>query len=267
MSEPVCRCGENIPYEAVTNQRVAELAQRPGVGAIVPAAIWPDAPAPTRTTRASRGEVPAFTDQSAGADWALTPRDVTTARHAEHKPWWTPSQWSSATVDDYRRALEYGVIKEGSKWPGIPSDFHERRHPGRAWKDECWSCNSVKWTAGLQTRLAIPQVVLYCVRNGLPCTLITDRGRDASVVYDTEPYFVISAEWVPVRTIPEVLNSLALSVDGMHLSGSDRELLQDVVTRLWWPSPWEGLSALSGRANELVRPSALRHWRECVTTA
>jgi hypothetical protein len=108
--------------------------------------------------------------------------------------------------------------------------------------------------------------VLYSVRAGLPCTLITDRGADPSVVYGTEPYYTINPDWVPVRTIPAVLNSLASSADCLQLSSSDHELLQDVVTRLWWQSPWEAVSALSEPANALVRSSARGHWRECERT-
>jgi hypothetical protein len=262
--EPVCsRCGEIKPYEAVTNRRVAALAQRPGVGAIVPVAIWLDAPS---STRAFPSRALAFADRSVGADWVLTHQDVTTARQAEHKPWPTPSQWSWATVDYYRNAFEYGVIEAGTEWPGIPSGSHEEPHSGRAWKGACWSCYSVKGTRGRQTRLTLPQVVVYCVRAGLPCTLITDRGQDASAVYGTGQFFKINPDWVPIRTIPDVLNSLASYADSMHLSRDDRGLLQDVVTRLWWHSPWEALSSLSESANELVRPSARRHWRECVLT-
>jgi hypothetical protein len=261
MREQACaRCGETIPCEAVTNRRVAELAHRPGVGAIVPAAVWPDAPP---LIQASCVGAPVFTDQPTGADWVLACSDGTITRQAEHKPWWTNSHWPPATVEDYRRALDV-VIIEGSRWPGIPSSSHQKPHSGRAWKDDCWSCGNVKWTGGRLTRLAIPQVVLYCVRTGLPCTLVSDRGQ-ASAVYGTEPYFTISAHAVPIRTIPEVLNSLASSASSLRLSSSDTELLQDVVTRLWWPSPWDALSALSEPAYALVRPSARRHWSECET--
>jgi hypothetical protein len=264
MSEPVCtRCGETYPREAVTNQQVARLAQRPGVGTIMSTAIWPDAPS---STQRSHDASLAFADQSDGADWVLSYPDSKTARQAEHKPWSAPAHWPWATVDCYRRAFHDGVIKEGPKWPGIPSRSHEKRHSGRAWKDDCWSCYSVKGTGGQITRLTIPQVVPYCVRTGLPCTLITDQGREASVVYSTGAYYTINPDWVSVRTIPEVLNSLAFSADSLQLSNSDHELLQDVVTRLWWQSPWEAVSALSESANRLVRASARRHWHECETT-
>jgi hypothetical protein len=260
MSEQVCvRCGEVIPCEADTNRRVAELAQRPNLGAIVATAIWPDA---SLTGKKPCGDGLIFADQSTGADWVVTCQDGAIARQAEHKPWWTNSHWPPATVEDYRRALDESVIQKGPKWPGIPSPTHQGRHRGRAWKDDCWSCASVKWTGGQFTRLAIPQVVLYCVRTSLPCTLVSDRGP-ASVAYSTEPWFTISPVAVPVRTISEILNSLASSANNLHLSSSDTELLQDVVTRLWWPSPWEALSTLSESATALVRPSALQHWREC----
>jgi len=257
MSETVCtRCGEIYPREAVTNKRVAQMAQRPGIGSIVSAAIWPDVPS---FTQAPKAAPLAFTDQSDGADWVLTDPDGKTARQAEHKPWSAPSHWPWATVGDYRSALQDGIIKEGPNWPGLPSRRHEQSHNGRAWKGDCWSCYSVKNTGGQVTRLTIPQVVLYCVRGGLPCTLITDRGAEASVVYGTEPYYLINPDWVPVRTIPAVLNSLASVADCLQLSSSDHELLQDVVTRLWWQSPWEAVRALSEPANALVRPSARRH--------
>jgi hypothetical protein len=252
------RCGIIMPHETVTNRQVAKFAQRPGVGTIMPPSIWPDALPPPQ---APCGRPPALTCHSTGADWVL--RDGTSSRLAENKPWSTVAHWPWATVDDYQRALKDQVITEGPKWREL-SPLHEPRHPGRAWEGDCWSCARVKGTGGRFSRLAIPQVVLYCVRTGVPCTLVTDRGQ-ASIVYDVEGYFTINPDWVPVRTIPEVLNSLASSASRPHLSSTDHELLRDVVTRLWWPSPWEALNALSGPANALIKPSARRHWSKCET--
>jgi hypothetical protein len=255
------RCGHVIPREAVTNRRMAELASRPEAAAMVAEAIWP-AEAP-----AARGVPTLFAACPTGADWVLSGLAGGLVCQAEHKPWGTPAQWSWATAGEYRCAIDKRVII--GPGPGLltaPDGTHEGPHHGKAWTGDCWSCKKVPGTSGRLVRLALPQVVLYSVRASLPCTLITDQGPDASSVYSTgptatEPGFTINPASVPVRTVAEVLNSLAARA--ARVSGGDRDLLRDIATRLWWRSPWNAVSTLSGSANELITESAQRHWRDC----
>ena len=107
-------------------------------------------------------------------------------------------------------------------------------------------------------RLAIPQVVLYPLRHEAPCTLITDLG-DATTVYGTHPDFRTAADWVPTRTIPEVLHDLAVHLDGVRLPVAAEDAVADIATRLWFRSPWSAWEDLNGRS--LVDPAAEEYVR------
>jgi hypothetical protein len=251
MAETVCAaCGERwYPHEAVTNRLVAEAARWPGIGLAIRKAVWPDDPP---TTCLECGDLLTFSASGVDADWHLACAAKHNARHAENKPRGAPAHWSKARAEHYERALSEGVIIKTDGWPGVPPAWHEHGHQ---WTDQCWACERVKGTAGKLCRLAIPQVVLYRLDTGMPCTLVTDRG-DATAIYQSLPFFGIAPDAVPVRTVPQVLNSLAAALRSLSLSSYQRHVLEDIATRLWWRSPWERSREIYAPARALVRTTA-----------
>ena len=254
MVERLCpTCGEpEYPHETITNWLVAQAAQWPGTGIAVWRALWPHY-LPLTCLRCGR-EL-AFQARRTGADWQLICPVGHVAQHAEHKPAGAAAQCSPAQVEDYRRAVGDGVIVTAGAWPGWPEKWHERSHD---WQDACytWGCQQDRRATGKRYLLAIPQVVRYRLDNGLPCTLITDRG-DATAVYETLPYFKINPAEVPVRTTTEVLNDLTAALRRVSLSENQVLVMQDIATRLWRRLPWEHVKAFHPASRTLIRAGAI----------
>jgi hypothetical protein len=255
MTERICpMCGEpEYPRETTTNWLVAQAAQWPSAEITVWRAIWPhNLPA----TCPRCGRELAFWARWTGADWQLTCPVGHVACHAEHKPVGAPAQWSRAQVEDYRRAVDDGVILPADAWPGWPETWHEQSH---TWQDACycWGCQRDRRATGKRYLLAIPQVVRYRLDTELPCTLITDRGG-ATAVYETLPYFRINPAEAPVRTTTEVLNDLAAALRRIPLDENQALVMHDIATRLWRRLPWEHVQALHAAGRALIRPGAYR---------
>lgn len=236
------------PHEAVTNRLVADLTgQSVAIDVAVREALWPDLGC-TRCLHRPNG----LQESGRDADWTLASCDHDPVRLAEHKPLGAAGQWSWATTADYRSAVADGIIRPLPSWK-IPGARHERPH---RWSADCSCCKSVHRTGGRTARLAIPQVVRYAVRHHVPCTLVTDLG-DASAVYITEPCFTISDVWVPVRTVPDVLDHLALRLAEDRLATGMQSAVRRVATRMWRRSPWPSWEAPHPGTN-LVSDAALR---------
>ena len=109
-------------------------------------------------------------------------------------------------------------------------------------------------------RLAMPQVVRYCLDHNVPCTLVTDQGDATNVYINAYPSlgrdFIITAAAAPVRTTPSVLNSLAGAIRRCSLSNDQRRLICDIATRMWWRLPWDQVRAVYAPARALVKPVA-----------
>lgn len=251
MNEPRCQfCGEVVkPYERVTNRKVSDAAKWPGpAGLAIRWAIFPDLP----ETCPDCGRRPPFEESGQGADWRV--ECCSLRRAGENKPGGAPIQDSPVSLREYEQVFDGALTVPDAEWAGIPPAWHAEPH---SWTEDC--VNWCKLDHGT-TRLVLPQVLVYRLRTGLPCTLITDRGDDATEVYTSDERFGYSiADGVaPIRTVPEVLNTFASLLAHISLSDGQRELAHDIATRLWWRSPWSQEPVLTAGARALVRPAAYR---------
>lgn len=249
MGEPRCACCGEVPkpYEPVTNRTVSDAAQWQGpAGMAIRRAIFPNLP----DTCPDCGQRPRFHERGRGADWIL--ECCTLLRSGENKPAEAPIQDSPATAHDYKQVFDEGLAVPCDGWAGYPPAWHATPH--------AWTADCVNWCKRDtdKTQLVLPQVLIYRLHSGIPCTLITDRGHDATEVYATvQRYGYAIADGVaPVRTVPEVLNALASGITDIPLSDRQRETVHDIATRLWWRSPWSQEPLLTAAARALVRPSA-----------
>ena len=255
MAESICAvCGQRrYPHEAKTNWMLAQAAQLPETGLLVWQAIWPEL---LRVTARLRFPL-VFRACETGADWVLSCPAGHIMRQAEHKPGGAPGQWSWATTAHYKRAVSKGLILPGQDWQGIPAPRHEQTH---LWTNQCGRCNAVKGAGKGMVRLAMPQVVRYCLDHNVPCTLVTDQGDATNVYINAYPSlgrdFIITAAAAPVRTTPSVLNSLAGAIRRCSLSNDQRRLICDIATRMWWRLPWDQVRAVYAPARALVKPAA-----------
>jgi hypothetical protein len=243
---PVDGCHQHPwPYEAVTNRAVALASMKsPTLSAALISAIW--GPDVADTHRACRAVV---RESGQDVDWLLAcgcsrrPTAVT-----EHKP--TVKAVPNDTpclVADYDAAVSAGFITMTERVGRYPAGEHELPH---AFREGCDFCMKRR---GGHYRLVLPQVVVYAVRYpDVPRVLVTDfPSLDAAWgKWGWDEYIRMSDEMMPIRHVPDVIDSLARSACGDGVTAEEREVLQVIACRLWWRSPWDPWE--DGRATEIA---------------
>lgn len=244
---PVDGCRQHpLAHEAVTNRVVASASMiSPMLSAALTSAIWgPDIAGAHRDCGA------VIRDSGDDADWLLvcgcSPRP---AAVAEHKPMVRPvPNDTPCLATDYEAAVSAGFIELLSQPAGYPAAVHEQPHAPRK---DCALC--MRRRDG-RYRLVLPQVVVYALRHPtVPRVLVTDfpSADSAWAKWGWDEYIRMSEQMMPIRHVPDVIDSLAQTACGDRVTAQQRDILQRIACRLWWRSPWDPWE--DGRATENAR--------------
>lgn len=228
---PIDGCRQHpLAHEAVTNRAVALASTiSPTLSTALISAIWgPNVAYVHRTCGA------VIRDSGNDADWLVacrcSPKPVAVA---EHKPTVKPvPNDTPCRAADYTAAVSAGFITEPVG--GYPAAVHEQPHALRRDCDLCMERNG-------PYRLVLPQVVVYALRHPtVPRVLVTDfPSADAAwAKWGWDKYIQISDKTMPIRSVPDVIDSLAQTASGDGVTDQERDILRVIACRLWWRSPW-----------------------------
>lgn len=235
-----------LAHEAVTNRVVASASTISSMlSTALIRAIWgPD------VANAHRNCGAVIRDSGDDADWLLvcgcSPHPTAVA---EHKPTVKPvPNDTPCQAADYQAAVSAGFIELINERGEYPAAVHEQPH---AQREDCVLC--MRGRDG-RYRLVLPQVVVYALRHPtVPRALVTDfPSADAAWArWGWDEYIRMSEKTMPIRHVPDIIDSLAQTARGNRVTAQERDILQLIACRLWWRSPWDLWE--DGRATQNAR--------------